>query len=132
MPSWLTAVGENRYLYYIGWNRGVTVPFRNSRRLGDQPRRAPFERMSIGPVDPSVADRALFRDESCVLKDGDGVAHVVPGPVSAGTRSRAGHGTGIVEVCQFARWHPLGARGRRGHRFRVARGVRDLSPMRRL
>ena len=30
MLSWIAQVGEERYYYYIGWNRGVTVPFRNA------------------------------------------------------------------------------------------------------
>lgn len=30
MLSWIVDQGDDKYLYYIGWNLGVTVPFRNS------------------------------------------------------------------------------------------------------
>src|SRR4051812_20942620 len=30
MASWIARQGDTRYLYYIGWNLGITVPFRNS------------------------------------------------------------------------------------------------------
>ncbi|WP_257291688.1 hypothetical protein [Endozoicomonas sp. ONNA1] len=30
MATWLTYYRSERFLYYIGWNLGVTVPFRNS------------------------------------------------------------------------------------------------------
>jgi hypothetical protein len=71
MPSWLTAVGEDRYLYYIGWNRGVTVPFRNSTGLAISRNSAPFERVSIGPVLDRSLTEPYFATNPCVLKDGD-------------------------------------------------------------
>src|SRR5262245_12747793 len=30
MGSWLVSVNSRKYLYYIGWNLGTTVPFRNA------------------------------------------------------------------------------------------------------
>jgi hypothetical protein len=43
--------GTKRYLYYLGWNLGVTVPWRNSIGLAvSQGAEAPFERWSEAPV----------------------------------------------------------------------------------
>ncbi|MFM0029599.1 hypothetical protein PQR70_25480 [Paraburkholderia madseniana] len=40
-----------RYLYYLGWNLGVTVPWRNSIGLAvSKGPDAPFERVSLAPV----------------------------------------------------------------------------------
>jgi hypothetical protein len=30
MPSYIVNQGQKKYLYYIGWNRGITVPYRNT------------------------------------------------------------------------------------------------------
>ena len=70
MASWLTHHNGIRYLYYVGWNLGVTVPFRNSIGLavaqdGDQ-----FRRYASGPL----LDRTLLEPHfvaSCC---------VIPGP----------------------------------------------------
>jgi predicted GH43/DUF377 family glycosyl hydrolase len=55
----LVRVGDARYLYYLGWNLGVTVPWRNSIGLAvSRGRGAPFEKwteapvMDRGPADP--------------------------------------------------------------------------------
>lgn len=69
MLSWIVENGTRRYLYYIGWNIGVTVPFRNAIGLAvsDNPRktfvkyRGPV--VDRGPVDP------CFVASSCVLID---------------------------------------------------------------
>jgi len=42
--------GDKRYLYYLGWNLGVTVPWRNSIGLAVSKSYAPFERVSYAPV----------------------------------------------------------------------------------
>jgi predicted GH43/DUF377 family glycosyl hydrolase len=62
--------GARRHLYYLGWNLGVTVPWRNSIGLalsdGDFPR---FEKYSMapivdrGPVDPFSLSYPLVRVE---------------------------------------------------------------------
>jgi hypothetical protein len=68
MGSWIVAAGDRRYLYYIGWNRGVTVPFRNAIGLavsddGGQS----FVRYSDGPIlDRDTCD-PFFTASSCVL-----------------------------------------------------------------
>lgn len=46
-----------RYLYYLGWNLSVTVPFRNSIGLAISRGAGPFERVSRAPIlDRSNAD----------------------------------------------------------------------------
>lgn len=42
--------GDTRYLYYLGWNLGVTVPFRNSIGLAISKQGGPFERVSAAPI----------------------------------------------------------------------------------
>jgi hypothetical protein len=44
-------VGDALHLYYMGWNLGVTVPWRNSIGLAISPGEgAPFERISLAPI----------------------------------------------------------------------------------
>jgi hypothetical protein len=71
MPSWLTSVGTDRYLYYIGWNRCVSVPFRNSTGLAVSRLSGPFQRVSTGPVLDRSIHEPHFATNPCVLKDGD-------------------------------------------------------------
>jgi len=54
----LVDAGQQRYLYYIGWNLGVTVPWRNSIGLAVGPAGGgAFTRASLAPiVDRSSAD----------------------------------------------------------------------------
>jgi len=68
MSSWLVDHDDCIYLYYIGWNLGTTVPFRNSIGLaisGDGGRS--FEKYGDGPImDRSIYD-ACFVATLCVL-----------------------------------------------------------------
>jgi hypothetical protein len=71
MGCLVAAAGGARYLYYVGWNLGVTVPWRNSIGLaisaGDD---APFEKYSPAPVlDRSRSDPYSVSYPS-VLRDG--------------------------------------------------------------
>lgn len=68
MMSWLVRDGEYKYLYYIGWNVGVTVPFRNSIGLaishdGGQT----FVKYSPGPIMDRDKYDPYFVASSCVL-----------------------------------------------------------------
>ena len=71
MATWLVAHEGRRLMYYIGWNRGVTVPFRNSIGLAEwQPESGDFKRVSVGPVlDRNPAD-PYFVASQCVLVEG--------------------------------------------------------------
>jgi hypothetical protein len=47
----LVQYGHARYLYYLGWNLGVTVPWRNSIGLAiSAGRDAAFEKVSLAPI----------------------------------------------------------------------------------
>lgn len=46
----LVRMDGTRYLYYLGWNLGVTVPWRNSIGLAVSRGGGPFERLSEAPV----------------------------------------------------------------------------------
>jgi hypothetical protein len=58
MGCLIAAPGGARYLYYLGWNLGVTVPWRNSIGLAVSANAdAPFEKYSPAPIlDRSRAD----------------------------------------------------------------------------
>jgi hypothetical protein len=71
MASWLTLDADTRYLYYIGWNLGVTVPFRNSIGLSTSIRGSPYSRLFSGPILDRTAREPHFCASCCVLKDSD-------------------------------------------------------------
>jgi hypothetical protein len=72
MLSWLTEADDGTLFgYYIGWNRGVSVPLRNSLGLAlSTDGGLTFEKYSAGPIlDRSVHD-PCFVASACVLRDG--------------------------------------------------------------
>jgi hypothetical protein len=69
MATWLTRVGQRRYLYYIGWNLGVTVPFRNAIGLAISDHGEPFRRHALGPIMDRTAHEPHFVASCCVLED---------------------------------------------------------------
>ena len=71
MPSWLVDVAGRKYLYYIGFNTGGSVPFRNAIGLAVSDDGVRFERVSEGPVlDRSMRD-PLFVSTPCTLIEND-------------------------------------------------------------
>ena len=68
LPAWIVNYGGLKYLYYIGWNAGVTVGYRNSIGLavsddgGDS-----FSRMFKGPVVDRTKTEPQFCSSPCVL-----------------------------------------------------------------
>lgn len=70
MPSWVTTHAGVKYLYYVGWNLGVSVPFRYAIGLAvslDGGRT--FVKQSAGPLlDRSIHD-PCFAASPCVLVD---------------------------------------------------------------
>lgn len=69
---WLVAMGDKKYLYYTGWNRAVTVPFRNAIGLAvSEDGGETFFRYATGPVlDRGVYD-PFFTTSPCVrVEDG--------------------------------------------------------------
>lgn len=71
MATWLTQVGNKRYLYYIGWNLGVTVPFRNSIGLAISTDGGAFKRYSNGPIIDRSASEPHFSASCCVIPELD-------------------------------------------------------------
>ncbi|MHC8311051.1 glycoside hydrolase family protein [Pseudomonas sp. GT1P32] len=67
MGCWLLKNEDTRYMYYQGWNLGVTVPFRNSIGVATSTSNSPFTRYSPGPI----VDRSMFEPHftatPCVL-----------------------------------------------------------------
>ena len=70
MATWLARDGDERRLYYIGWNLGVTVPFRNSIGLAVARGAEPFRRFAAGPIVDRTAREPHFTASCCVLRDG--------------------------------------------------------------
>jgi hypothetical protein len=62
MPSCIVNDGGKKYLLYIGWNQGVTVPYRNAIGLAvSEDRGLTFKRVFEGPV----LDRTRFDPYFC-------------------------------------------------------------------
>jgi hypothetical protein len=72
MGCWLVSANGRKYLYYIGWNRGVTVPFRNAVGLAvsDDDGRS-FVRCSEGPILDRSAYDPFSTGSVCVLVEND-------------------------------------------------------------
>ena len=70
MLSWITHIGATRYFYYIGWNQGVSVPFRNSIGLAISENNGPPKRYAAGPIMDRTAFEPHFVASMCVLPDG--------------------------------------------------------------
>lgn len=71
MATWLAQSGDKRFLYYIGWNLGVTVPFRNSIGLAVNDNSGKFIRYSNGPIVDRSISEPHFCASCCVLPCGD-------------------------------------------------------------
>src|SRR5262245_22256090 len=70
MLSWIARDGQKRLLYYVGWNLGVTVPFRNAIGLAVSEDGAAFRRYAPGPLLDRTAFEPHFVASCCVLRDG--------------------------------------------------------------
>jgi hypothetical protein len=71
MGSWITHHEGNKYFYYIGWNLGYSVPFRNSIGLSIACNKDDFQRYSPGPIVDRTPFEPHFCASCCVLKDGN-------------------------------------------------------------
>jgi hypothetical protein len=71
MATWLTQQGDKKFLYYIGWNLGVTVPFRNSIGLAVSTHGGIFKSYSSGPIVDRSAHEPHFCASCCVLPGDD-------------------------------------------------------------
>lgn len=71
MATWLTFHQGKKFLYYVGWNLGVTVPFRNSIGLSTSVRNGEFTRYSSGPIVDRSMHEPHFCASCCVLSGED-------------------------------------------------------------
>lgn len=71
MASWLVQYEGKRLLYYIGWNLGVTVPFRNSIGLAISEGGGRFRRYAKGPIIDRTATEPHFVASCCVIPGKD-------------------------------------------------------------
>lgn len=68
MGSWLVEHRGKKFLHYIGWNLGVTVPFRNSIGLAESlDGGVSFERVFEGPILDRTKNEPHFCSNSCVF-----------------------------------------------------------------
>lgn len=69
-PSCIVRSGQRTFLYYIGWRRGVTVPFYTAVGCAVSERRSdPFRRVSLGPLLPADDVDPLFTTSPWVVVD---------------------------------------------------------------
>lgn len=71
MTSWIEHVDGQFWLYYIGWNLGQTVPFRNSIGLAVSENGIDFCRKYDGPIVDRMKSEPHFCASSCVRKERD-------------------------------------------------------------
>jgi len=71
MATWLVNCKNQRYLYYAGWNLGVTVPFRNSIGLSISTDGKEFKRFSSGPIVDRTVSEPHFCGSCCVIPGDD-------------------------------------------------------------
>jgi hypothetical protein len=70
MPSCIVNHEGRKYLYYIGWNRGVTVPYRNSVGLAvSDDGGLTFQRVFSGPVIDRTREEPFFCASPFVMID---------------------------------------------------------------
>lgn len=59
-----------KYMYYIGWNLGVTVPFRNSIGLAiSKDNGESYQKAFKGPIIDRTKDEPHFTASNCVIED---------------------------------------------------------------
>ena len=70
MPSWIVTHEGKKYLYYTGWNRSTSVPYRNAIGLAvSEDGGLTFSRLYTGPVlDRSILE-PYFCSQPCVMND---------------------------------------------------------------
>ena len=72
MPSSVIRNGGEIFLYYVGWNPSVSVPYRNAIGLAvSRDGGATFERLFQGPVVDRNKQEPYFTASPCVLKEAD-------------------------------------------------------------
>lgn len=71
MGTWLVQTDTGERLYYVGWNLGVTVPFRNSVGIAERGADGRFHRLFPGPILDRTRDEPHFVASCCVIPEND-------------------------------------------------------------
>ena len=72
MPSWIVNHQNKKYLYYIGWNVKVSVPYHLSIGLAiSEDEGRSFHKVSEGPLLDRSIDEPFFNTAPCVLREED-------------------------------------------------------------
>ena len=72
MPSWIVNHQNKKYLYYIGWNVKVSVPYHLSIGLAiSEDEGRSFQKFSEGPLLDRSIDEPFFNTAPCVLREDD-------------------------------------------------------------
>jgi hypothetical protein len=70
MPSCVVTVGQQKYLYYTGWNTSTTVPYRNSIGVAASDEGGvTFKRLFEGPILDRTAQEPHFCATPFVMRD---------------------------------------------------------------
>jgi hypothetical protein len=69
MATWITQKKNTSFLFYIGWNLGLNVPFRNSIGLAIKKNQGEFLKYSNGPVIDRTISEPHFNASCSVLID---------------------------------------------------------------
>ena len=68
MPSWIVNFNETKYLYYTGWNIGLTVPYRNSIGIAvSENHSVSFTRLYDGPILDRTPTEPYLCGSPCIL-----------------------------------------------------------------
>ncbi len=70
-PGCIITVGTQHYLYYLGWNLAVTVPFRNAIGLAISSDGKTFQKFSAAPIMDRSSEDPLTLSYPTVLRDND-------------------------------------------------------------
>lgn len=71
MGTWIAQHNNKSYFYYIGWNLGKTVPFRNSIGLAISHGEMAFQRFANGPIVDRTMKEPHFCASCCVVPGAD-------------------------------------------------------------
>ena len=71
MATWLATLAGSRFMYYIGWNLGTTVPFRNSIGLAICNQENRYVRYAKGPIVDRSMQEPHFCASCCVIPGDD-------------------------------------------------------------
>lgn len=69
MGSWICHNNEREFFYYIGWNLGTTVPFRNSIGVATKQPSGEFTRLYPGPIVDRSVREPQFCASCCVIPE---------------------------------------------------------------